>query len=166
MIEFCMPTEENTLDGLGCEAEVNVCVLPVPIMLLPDQLRVVMVLLGSIQYTPGLEAAAAMAASASRGRQWISRTVACRLVAQGRWVRAASACRQPADETEGISGCGMQRLRRRGVYCLMHSTVRRCGRGGWKLPCRGSSQLLVLTTASCGAFREIFWSWMSGGIRR
>ncbi len=48
MIEFCMLTEANTLEALGCKA-VNVCVLPVPMTLLPDQLRVVMTFLGSIQ---------------------------------------------------------------------------------------------------------------------
>jgi hypothetical protein len=105
MVEFSMLTVENTFEGLGCEAEVNVCVLPVPMMLLPDQLRVAMSLLGSIQYTPGLEAAAAIAASASRGRQCISRMVACRLVAHGRWAMAERACWQPADKSKGMSGC-------------------------------------------------------------
>ena len=57
------------MEGLGADADVNVCELPVPMMLLPDQFRVEMAVFGSIQYTPGLSAAAAIAAAESRCRQ-------------------------------------------------------------------------------------------------
>ena len=73
MTEFCTLTVENTLEGLAADADVNVCELPVPMMLFPDQLRTEIAVLGSIQYTPGLDAAAATAELASCARQCISR---------------------------------------------------------------------------------------------
>ena len=66
-------------------------------ILFPDQLREARAFLGSIQYTPALDAAAAAAASASRGRQWNSRMWECRKVKQGRWAMASSAWRQPTE---------------------------------------------------------------------
>jgi hypothetical protein len=77
MMELFKDTEAKTTEGLGAPA-LNVWLLPVPMMLLPDQLREARAFLGSIQYTPALDAAAATAASTSWGRQWNSRMWECR----------------------------------------------------------------------------------------